>query len=88
MERGLILASRNLRSRQRNKLTLEEARQPSIPNVNLTEIYQKSRNYINCFSKDNLEKLLVLLSNDNQVKSLLFCYLFQINEWFSSARGD
>ena len=55
-----------------------------MPSCDLAEIYHRSKKETQSSPKDSLHRILEFMGGNAHVKSLLFCYLFQINEWYST----
>ena len=63
----------------------ELLRQPTLPNVDLANLFKEERAEIirDSPTSDGLSLLLTFLNNEI-VKNVLFVYLYQVNDWFSS----
>ena len=79
--RGLILMARKANKKDRATLPPALARQPILPSLNLNKAYSQFRSQTQ--SQPSLRSLLTFLGADDAVKTLLFAYLFQVNDWFS-----
>ena len=58
------------------------ARQPRLPSI---DVLLKYTEFLECRNlKPGLYSLLEFMYMDDQVRTLLFTYLFQINDWFGT----
>ena len=71
---------------ERNSQPLMLVRQPSLPRCNLASLLRDEipNTVRNSSDRDGLSVLLTFLSTNEKVKTILFSYLFQVNDWFST----
>ena len=83
--RGMIVTTRKTSHNQRENVAIDLLRQPSLPKVGLANLFKFERASVirDSPTSDGLSLLLTFLNNE-MVKNVLFCYLYQVNDWFSS----
>ena len=78
--RGFILLTRKANHKDRATLPPTLLRQPVLPSLNIHGAYVEFGAQTQ--SQPSLRGLLNFMGSDDRVKTLLFAYLFQVNDWF------
>jgi len=78
--RGFILVSRKANHSDRSFLPPAVVRQPALPALKIKKAY--SDFLADTQSEADFRSLLTFMGADDRVKTLLFTYLFQVNDWF------
>ena len=81
-KRGFIILSRKVCALEKTMDSLDDIRFPMLPSIDIYDAYQI---YLTRRSTSaSLKSLLDFCSSEQRMSTILFTYLFQVNDWYGS----